>query len=64
MKKMSSREHRISAYWLTTLYNKVMKKPLRGFITYGGGLNILEWIKDAESNGYIINMTVNGVELR
>jgi len=45
-------------------YNKLMKKKPRGFITYGGGLNILAWISEAESQGYFCVMTNAGVELR
>ena len=63
-KKLSSAQRRHAGYWMQIYYNKLMKKKPRGFITYGGGLNILAWISEAESQGYFCVMTNAGVELR
>ena len=60
---MSSKQRRVAAWWMKH-YSDVMARPLRGLITYGGGLNIQEFIRNAEAKGYHATMTVDCVELR
>jgi hypothetical protein len=62
-KPMSSQMRRKAAAW-ASYYRDLMKRPVRGIITYGGGLNILAWIEDAEADGYHCTMTPAGVVLR
>ena len=62
-KSLSSRQRRVSAFWMKH-YSGLMAKPQRGFISYGGGLNILKWMSDAEAQGYHCTMTPSGVVLR
>jgi hypothetical protein len=62
-KPMSSRQRRIAGHWLG-YYGRLMAKPQRGIITYGGGLNILAWIADAEAEGFHCTLTPAGVVLR
>lgn len=63
-KTMSSQQRRLAGHWMKTLYNRLMAQPQRGVITYGGGLNMLAWISDAEARGYHCTMTQDGVVLR
>jgi hypothetical protein len=64
MQTMSSKQRRVAAYWMQTHYNRLMAKPQRGIITYGGGLDIVRAIVDAEAKGYHCTMTPCGVILR
>lgn len=63
MKKLSKRQNRIAQMHLAD-YAKLMRRPQRGVITYGGGLNILAWMAEAETQGYHCTMTPGGVVLR
>ncbi len=62
-KNMSSWQRRVSALHMQD-YRDLMKRPVRGIITYGGGLNIPEWMREAEAQGFHVCMTPAGVELR
>ena len=62
-KAISSKQRRLAAAWAPH-YRALMAKPQRGVITYGGGLNILDWITDAQAQGYHGTMTPDGVVLR
>ena len=62
-RKMTTRERRLWGAWIG-YYNRLMAKPQRGFIAYGGGLSILAWINEAEAQGFHATMTPVGVELR
>ena len=62
-RSMSARQRRVAAMHMAD-YGKVMGKPVMGVIRYGGGLNIPQWIKDAEAQGYHATMTPRGVHLR
>lgn len=63
-KTMSSKQRRLAGHWMQTRYNRLMALPQRGIITYGGGLNILAWIADAEAQRFHCTMTPVGVVLR
>jgi hypothetical protein len=60
---MSSKQRRIAAAHMID-YRRMMARPQRGVITYGGGLSILQWIRDAENAGFHCTMTPAGVVLR
>ena len=62
-KAMSSKQRRVATLW-NAYYRDKMARPQRGVITYGGGLNILAWIADAEAEGFNCTMTPAGVVLR
>lgn len=60
---MSKRETRIARCWMP-YYRKLMAKPQRGVISYGGGLDIIQWMRDSEAQGFHVTMTPQGVILR
>jgi len=62
-KSLSPAQRRHAGAWLTH-YNRLMAKPLRGVITYGGGLAIRAWIAEAELQGFHCTITSFGVVLR
>ena len=62
-KPMSSKQRRVAGAW-AGYYRDLLKRPVRGWITYGGGLNILAWIADSEAQGFHCTMTPQGVALR
>jgi hypothetical protein len=62
-KQMSSKQRRVAAAWAPH-YRALMKQPVRGCITYGGGLNVLAWMSEAQAQGFHCTMTPAGVVLR
>ena len=62
-KSMSSKQRRLAGVW-TSYYRDLMKRPQRGAIVYGGGINILAWIAQAQTQGYHCTMTPACVVLR
>jgi hypothetical protein len=62
-KPLSSHQRRIAGHWLA-YYRPIMARPVRGVITYGGGLAVLQWIADSEAQGFHCTMTPAGVVLR
>ena len=63
IKQMSSKQRRIAGAWAGH-YRALMSKPQRGAITYGGGLNVMASMAEAEAQGYHCMMTPAGVVLR
>ena len=62
-RRVVAEQRRIVAAWMQ-YYTPLMQRPVRGIITYGGGLNILHWIDEAKAQGWTCNLTPEGVTLR
>lgn len=45
-------------------YNRMERKPQRGIITYGGGVNIEALRVEAEKEGFFTSLTPQGLVLR
>lgn len=60
---LSGRRLRI-AKMLSAEYAKKMARPQRGAITYGGGINVQQFMRDSEAQGFHCCMTPECVVLR
>lgn len=63
MKPLHGRRKRIARLMLID-YKALMKRPVRGFVRLGGGLDFRMAILDAEKEGFHVTPVEGGLELR